>query len=280
MITTMTKQTSLPFSYFIYGFSVFLFSYLAAVPEVSAESSESLTGLEIMQKNIEAESAHDEMSNLRIILTNSRGKTQQRSLVWKTVTLEDGTKKSIVYFSRPKSIRGTALLTIEHAEGDDERWLYLPALQKTRRISASEKADNFMGTDFSYEDLVTEEIDSHNYVRGDTSQCNKPCLVVIATPGNERQKTESGYSKRVITLNPENFMVTSVDYYDKSGHLSKSYQADDFRIVDSNGSVRPFKTEMVDHINSRKTQMLFDSFVINTGINEDEISLRALTRGL
>jgi len=252
-----------------------LFANTVGATESGAGST--LSALDVMGKNVDAEFAHDEKSKVRIIMKNAQGKTQQRTLSWETVTLKDGTKKSMVYFTRPKSIKGTALLTIENKVADDERWLYLPALRKTRRISGSEKADNFMGTDFSYEDLVTEELDDHHYTFDKETRCKLPCLMVVATPGNERQKTESGYSKRVITLNPDTFMIRAVDYFNKSGRLSKSYKAEDFRPVDDGNSVRPFRTEMLDHINGRSTVMQFDSYIINAGIDEGAISLRALT---
>lgn len=219
----------------------------------------SLTALQLMRKNVDAEFTHDEISQVNIIMTNARGKIQQRTLIWKKVTLKDGARKSMVYFTLPKSIKGTALLTIEHHRANDERWLYLPAMKKTRRISGSEKADNFMGTDFSYEDLITEELGDHLYEFDHELTCQKPCLTVVATPSNERQKIESGYSKRVITLNPDTFMIITIDYFNKSGRLSKSYKAEDFRPVNDGKSVRPFRTQMVDHINNRFTEMQFDS---------------------
>lgn len=237
-----------------------------------------LTAMEVMRKNVDAESTHDEKSMVKVIMKNAQGKTQERTLTWVTVTRKDDTKKSMVYFTLPKSIRGTALLTIENKAADDDRWLYLPALKKTRRISGSEKADNFMGTDFSYEDLVTEELENHAYAFGDQATCKVPCLIVIATPANERQKIESGYSRRVITLNPDTFMIHAVDYYDKSGRLSKSYKAEDFRPVGDGRKVRPFWTEMVDHINDRSTVMQFNSYVIDAGIDESTITLRTLTK--
>lgn len=254
-----------------------LFAFAGPVSSTTNRDVTSLTAMEIMRKNVDAEFAHDEKSQVKITMKNAQGKTQERTLTWETVTLKDGTKKSMVYFSRPKSIKGTALLTIENKVTDDERWLYLPALKKTRRISGSEKADNFMGTDFSYEDLVTEELNDHSYTLDEEASCKVPCLVVVATPSNERQKIESGYSRRVITLNPETFMIYAVDYFNKSGRLSKSYKAEDFRPVNGGNSVRPFRTEMVDHINGHLTVMQFDSYVINAGIDEHAISLRALT---
>lgn len=229
--------------------------------------------------NIVAETSHDEKTSVKITLKNRQGKIQERVLHWKTVTLENGDKRSLVYFDYPKAIKGTGLLTHENKAREDERWLYLPALKKTRRISGSDKSDTFMGTDFSYEDLVTEEPENHSYVYADKQDCGPSCVLIVATPNTEKEKLESGYSKRVLTVNTDNHMIVAVEYFNKSGTHAKSYRASDFRVVHPSGAQRPFRMEMVDLINQHTTVMAFDGYKIDAGIAEADISLRALTQG-
>ena len=137
-----------------------------------------------------------------------------------------------------------------------------------------------MGTDFSYEDLVTEEPENQSYVFAEKQDCGKTCITIVATPKTDKEKLESGYSKRVLTLNTDTRMIIAVEYFNKSGTHSKAFRASDFRIVHPNGALRPFRLEMVDLINKHTTVMEFKSFEIDTGISDAVISLRQLTQGL
>ncbi len=235
--------------------------------------------VDFVKSNISAESSSDESTTVKISLKNAQGKSQERTLEWRTVTLPNGDKRTIVMFILPKPIKGTGLLIHENKGKEDERWLYLPSLKKTRRISGTDKSDTFMGTDFSYEDLVTEELENHSYSFDPVQECGKNCVVILAMPKTEKERSESGYSKRRITIDTETSMVVAVDYFNKSGVHSKSFRASDFRRVMPSGAIRPYRMEMVDLINRHSSVMTFDSYVIDAGINPDEIALRTLTRG-
>lgn len=249
---------------------------IVAVP-VAAAAPTALTPLAHIEANMRAEASRDETTRVTITLKNAQGKVQERILHWTTVTLANDDKRSLLYFDRPKSIEGTGLLTHENKGKEDERWLYLPALQKTRRISGSDKSDTFMGTDFSYEDLVTEEPENYDYAFAEASDCTG-CVAIIATPKNEKEKAESGYAKRVLMLDTTTHMVVAAEYYNKSGTHAKSFRASDFRPVNSAGAIRPFRMEMVDLINQHTTVMAFDGYQIDTGVVADSISLRSLTQ--
>ena len=258
------------------------FSFLTqasnSVEKPALDLKNELTALDVIQRNIKSESSVDESTNVEIILQNSRGKTQKRTLIWKTVTMPSGDKKTLVFFEFPKFIKGTSLLTVENSKADDERWLYLPSIKKTRRISGSEKSDNFFGTDFSYEDLVSENILDNDYQFKKDDNCDKSCFTIVATPSTEKHRTESGYSKRELTVDSTTYSILSVDFYDKSGRKSKTYKAESFQTVNDDGATRPFKTTMTDLINDHMTIMNFSEYTINNGIDESQISLRALRR--
>lgn len=229
--------------------------------------------------NIAAEASKDETTSVRITLSNAQGKVQERTLHWTTITLPSGDKRSLVVFDLPKAIKGTGLLTHENKTTDDERWLYLPALKKTRRISGADKSDTFMGTDFAYEDLVTEEPEKYDYAYPAIQDCGPTCVKIVATPKTAQEKIESGYARREITIDTRTHMVLAVEYYNKSGTHAKSFTASDFQIVHANGALRPFRMEMVDRLNQHTTVMVFQGYHIDTGVDEDAVSQRALTQG-
>ncbi|MFQ6116110.1 MAG: outer membrane lipoprotein-sorting protein, partial [bacterium] len=111
--------------------------------------TQDLSALEIMKKNDQQRKSRDERVELTMKLINRKGKERVRKVSQVTMTDASDNQKSLIRFLSPADVKGTRLLTIEHSNRDDDQWLYLPALKKVRRISASDQSDNFMGTDFA-----------------------------------------------------------------------------------------------------------------------------------
>ena len=118
------------------------------------------TGYEIAQKVERKKSPKDMKANLTMVLTNKKGKT--RSSTIRSISKDDS-KKQIIWFLAPADDKGVAFLKIEKNSGDDEMRLWLPAFNKVRRISSKQKADSFMGSDMSYEDMTSRELDEYTY---------------------------------------------------------------------------------------------------------------------
>jgi outer membrane lipoprotein-sorting protein len=154
----------------------------------------------------------------------------------------------------------------------------LPALRKSRRISAANKSDSFVGSDFAYEDLGAEEIDQHDYrlLREDTLD-GTPVYVVEATP-NEQRRKESGYSRRHIFVRKDNAAIARIDFYDRQQELSKVLRAQDIRQVPSTKTWRAQTVEMVNQKTGHTTVIVYGRFVINAGVSDDTFSIRELER--
>ena len=134
---------------------------LFAYPAYSAEPS----GLEIMQRVDARDDGDDLMQQMKQRLIDRRGDVREREMA--SFRKDYGKdSKSITYFLEPSNVRDTALLTWDYdgVEKDDDQWLYLPALKKVRRISASDRGDYFMGTDFTFEDIKqVPELEDYNW---------------------------------------------------------------------------------------------------------------------
>ncbi len=124
---------------------------------------QNLSALEIMKKNDQQRKAKTEQLNLKMKLINKKGKTRIRNVTKLKKTDAEGNEKSLICFHSPADVKDIGSLTIEHTDRDDDQWLYVPALSKVRRISASSKSYNFVGTDFGYEDLKNEELEKYHY---------------------------------------------------------------------------------------------------------------------
>jgi outer membrane lipoprotein-sorting protein len=237
------------------------------------------TGKQIIERNDAMRTVDDEQVELDMQLINKRGQKRERRVSWMLKSDAQRNQKGLIRFLAPADVRGTALLSIENADREDDQWLYLPALRKSRRISAANKADSFVGSDFAYEDLGAEEIDQHDYrlLREDTLD-GTPVYVVEATPNNEQRKRESGYSRREIFVRKDSWAIVRIDYYDRQKELLKVFRARDIQQVPSTTTWRAQTIEMVNQKSGHTTVIVYGPFVINKGVSDDTFSIRELER--
>ncbi len=155
-------------------------------------------------------------NTINMTLTNSKGKIRTNKMISKSI---DKNRKQIIWFLEPKDDRGVAFLKIEQKGKDDQMRMWLPAFKKVRRISAKKKGDSFMGSDLSYEDLSTRDIDNHTYKRlEDDFFSNSDCYVLDTTP---KKNLKTSYSKHRSWINKSNLTVIKEESYDKRGEIKK-----------------------------------------------------------
>ena len=123
------------------------------------------TGRDIAQKVKDRPDGDTRQSELSMKLINKRGAVRERRLVSYSIDVgeEKRDRKSIMFFEYPGDVKGTGFLTWDYDEPgkDDDKWLYLPAMKKTRRISGSSaRQDYFMGSDFTYVDMGSRSVDA------------------------------------------------------------------------------------------------------------------------
>jgi hypothetical protein len=219
---------------------------------------------------------------LSMELIDRRGKTRLRETISYRKYFGDE-KRTAIFFLSPANVRDTAFLTWDYAdpEQDDDQWLYLPALGKVRRVSAADRGDYFLGTDFTYEDLklegkVSASDYSYNYLPDTTPQTGGS-VRLEALPVSENVAEELGYSKTVLTVDPANWVVTEVEFWDTKGRPLKNLVATDIRQV--GGIWTRHSLVMKNHQTGHTTRLTF-SDVDYSGVLEDEVfSKQALSRG-
>ena len=134
----------------------------------------------------------DQRANLVMTLRNRQGQESRRELRISTLEVDGDGDKSLTVFDTPRDVKGTAFLSFTHATKPDDQWLYLPALKRVKRISSRNKSGSFMGSEFAYEDLSSQEIDKYRYkwLRDETLD-GKMTMVVEYYPAYEN----SGYTR-------------------------------------------------------------------------------------
>ncbi|MDY8138350.1 outer membrane lipoprotein-sorting protein [Aquimarina sp. 2201CG5-10] len=255
--------------------------YVVALLVVTTTSLIAQTGLEIMTKNDQQIFANDEKYEITMTLINKKGKSRVREL--KQVSQKDEAKNrsTLLTFLSPADVKGTGFLSIEHTAAEDDQWLFLPALKRSRRISASDKTDNFMGSDFTYEDLDTEDLENFNYkLNGEEVLNDIKHYIIEATPKNVKKEKESGYGKRIIYVRYDNHIISKIKFFDKKGTFFKEMTASNIRKIDNSEKWRAFKREVHNVKTGHKTILDFKNIVIDTGVEEDQFTKRNLERSL
>ncbi len=215
----------------------------------------------------------DAKAEMVMTLINANGQERQRTM--RSMVLEKkGGDKSLMEFLTPADVKGTKFLSYEHADKDDDQWLYLPALKRVKRIASKNKSGSFMGSEFSYEDLTAFNIDKYNYSgeAEDVVVDGKKLYKSVRIPKSKN----SGYTKQVSWVDPQTFLAQKVDYYDRKKELLKTAVFTDYKKMD--GVWRIGKITMTNHQNDKKTILVWKDETIKNGLKERDFNKRVLKR--
>jgi hypothetical protein len=231
---------------------------------------------DIMIKVNERPDGDTRKSVMTMELINKRGSKRVRTML--SYSKDYGKdKKTIMFFQQPADVKGTGFLTWDYnAEAKtDDRWLYLPAMKKTRRISGtSAKKEYFMGSDFTYDDMGTRDLDSDNHKLLREEPLNgKPCWVIESTP------KESGgmYSKNISWIRKDNYMAAKVEYYDMHNTILKTLEVNQMKKID--GFWAATEMVMVNHQRNHRTIIRLGSVAYNIPIDESVFTVNSLEKG-
>jgi hypothetical protein len=164
-----------------------------------------------------------------------------------------GLSKNLTRFSKPADIAGVGFLQIMRDDADDDRYLYLPDLKKSRRIAGALRTNSFMGTDLSYADLDLRDLRESKVTMGGTEKIGKfnyYKLDVVPT------RSDTQYSKFELWVRTDNFLVLKWLMYDKSKTLMKTYQASEMKRVDGHWYAN--KSRIENHREKHTTDLYLD----------------------
>jgi outer membrane lipoprotein-sorting protein len=216
----------------------------------------------------------DSKSEMEMTLRNRNGQASRRSIRNKTLEVKGDGDKSLVIFDEPKDVKGTAFLSFTHATGPDDQWLYLPALKRVKRISSNNKSGPFMGSEFAFEDISSQEIDKYKYkyIR-DEKYNGMDCFVIERYPVDPK----SGYTKQVVWYDKAEYRQHKVDSYDRKGSLLKTLTMQDYKQYNDK-YWRAGELKMVNHITGKSTDLKFNNYGFANGFTERDFDKNSLKR--
>ena len=241
----------------------------------SAFADEKMTAEEIIAKSrLAFYYAGDDMkAKVLMELINKEGQKRIRELTMlKKDYQEGGDQKYFMYFYKPADVKGTTFMVYKYPDRDDDRWLFIPAINLVKRIAVNDKYSSFVGSDFTYEDISGRkpDDDSHSLLRKETLN-GKTCYVIESIP-----KGYSEYTKRISWIDDTNFLPLKEEFHDKQNELYKQFEA--LEIKDINSIPTEIKRVMNNTKTGHRTEVTFQSTEYNLRIGDDIFSERYLRR--
>lgn len=216
----------------------------------------------------------DATASMQMLLINAKGQTTRRELRMQILEGESDGDKSLTVFDSPKDVQGTAFLSFSHAVTPDEQWLYLPALKRVKRISSANKSGPFMGSEFAFEDLSSNEIEkyTYEYLRDEVID-GEACFVVRNFP----QYEHSGYKYRDVWIDKLHYRTLKVEYYDGKASLLKTLIQKNFQQY-LGKYWRADQFVMINHQTNKSTELTWKNYKFQTGLSDADFNRNSLMR--
>ncbi|MGD2080002.1 MAG: outer membrane lipoprotein-sorting protein [Nitrospirota bacterium] len=232
---------------------------------------------EAMKKSQEAFLYQGDDSKARVMmrLITEDGKERVREMTMLRKNYKGGEQKYFIYFFQPADVRDMTFMVYKYPAKNDDRWLFVPALNMVRRIAAEDKASSFVGSDFTYEDVSGRdpEDDSHEMVK-EEKLGGRDCYVIKSTP----KAGDMDWSHKLTWVDKENFLPLKEEYYDRRGELYRVFTADEVKEIDGFPTVT--KRTMKNLQSGHRTEVTFNRTEYDLGIDDSLFSERFLKRPL
>lgn len=236
-------------------------------------------GLEIAQEADRRDTGWgDYKVKMTMTLFNKQGQKSERFMNSRSLEGMDDGDKTIIVFNKPRDIKNTALLTFTHKSGPDDQWLYLPALKRVKRIASRNKSGPFVGSEYAYEDLTSQEVEkyTYRYIKDDACGEHAPGLTCFI---NERDPVDefSGYTVQKVWVDQNEYRPQRIEFYDRKNALLKTLTFYDYRqYLDQYW--RADRLMMINHQTGKKTELRWEDYQFRTGLTDGDFNKNTLKR--
>ena len=213
-------------------------------------------------------------ANLTMILKNRHGQTSTRHIRSRILEIRTDGDKSMSIFDEPADVKGTAMLTFSHKTGNDDQWLYLPALKRVKRIASANKSGAFMGSEFAYEDISSQEVEKYTYKYIKDEKCSdQVCFVIERRPVYKY----SGYTRQLVWFDKQHYRAMKIEFYDRKNVLLKTQTFNNYRQY-LGKFWRAGEMYMQNHQTGKSTRLLWTNFKFRTGLTSRDFDRNSLKR--
>jgi len=245
-------------------------------------SAMALTADEIAQKVEDRDDGDNAISTVTMTLIDKNNKSRIRSM--EMFSKDKGVDtQSVIFFLKPSDVKNTAFLTYDfkNSDKDDDQWLYLPALRKTKRIVSSDKSGSFMGSDFSYADMTQRNIEDYQYkIAKESKVGDADVWIMESTPKTQKTVDETGYLKSYMFVRKDNFVVIRAIHFLTDGRRKyldvKEMKEVDGIWVNTLVEMKTTKNKVTQH----KTLLKTENIKFNQAIDDGFFTVRRIEKGL
>ncbi|MFP4491100.1 MAG: outer membrane lipoprotein-sorting protein [Spirochaetaceae bacterium] len=232
-------------------------------------------GRQIAQNVYDRETGDSIHALVEMDLISSDGSVKGRILEGWGAGGDGDPSNMVLVFHRPSSVKGTRFLVKEREGGDDDQWIYLPSLDRVRRIASSEEDSSFMGTDFTYGDMQSRDVDedTHELLR-EEKFAGRNCYVVESVP---KDPEDSQYSKRVQWVAQDIWVPLKTEFYDDRGEHLKTMTVKELEEIQ--GYWTTMETRMENVQTGHATEMRVDKIRYNEDLKDSLFTTRFLETG-
>lgn len=242
-----------------------------------------MSARDIMQAVDDRDDGDNRFADMKMVLIDKNGDTRTRTI--RSYDKDKGEdKQRIMFFLSPADVKDTAFLTYDYDayEKDDDQWLYLPALRKSKRIASSDKSGSFMGSDFNYADMTRKNLDAYDFkILKEGEVRDARVWLIEALPKTRKEIEETGYKKSVLFVRQDNFVVVRAVHWTSEGNALKYQDVEKLEKIDGIWTIRQMSmTTKKGKVTLHKTELFFDNVKYNQDLSEQMFSVRRLEKGL
>ncbi|HBH97188.1 MAG TPA: outer membrane lipoprotein-sorting protein [Candidatus Omnitrophica bacterium] len=247
------------------------------VPAQSLASAEPPDGRQAMREMLQAYyyARSDGKAAVSMRIVSRQGHARNRRLTMLRLDQADGGEQFYyVYFHEPADVQGMSLLVMKRPGKEDDRWLYLPAIDLVKRIATSDKRTSFAGSDFTYEDVSGRDLDEDDHeLLGEEAVGESRASVVKSTP---KRPGEVEFSYRKFWIDAATHLPLKVEHYNLQGRVYKVYETQEIQTIDGTPTIT--KSLMKDLDNERFTEIAVQDVSYDGGLTPDVFQERTLRR--
>ncbi len=208
---------------------------------------------------------------MKLISKGGQERTRELTMLRKNYGDAGGDQKYFMYFFQPADVKDMTFMVYKYPVKDDDRWLFVPAINMVRRIAAQDKTSSFVGSDFTYEDVSGRDVaDDTHIITKEEKIGARDCYVIKSAP----KAADVDYSYKISWIDKANFLPVKEEYYDKKGELYRAFSADE--IKDVKGFPTITKRTMKNLHSGHKTEVSYSKTDYNIGIEDSLFTERFL----
>jgi hypothetical protein len=234
-----------------------------------------ITGEEVVQRSQAAFFYPGKDFKARVVmkLVNREGQERVREMTMlrKNAGEPGGNQKYFLYFFKPADVKDMTFMIHKYPAKDDDRWMFVPAINMVKRIAAQDKRSSFVGSDFTYEDVSGRDLqDDTHVIEREEKVGNRDCYVVKSTP----KGTDADFGHKVTWIDKASFLPLKEEQYDRKGARFKQFSADE--VADVKGVPTVVRRTMKNLQTGHRTEVAYLGADYDLGIEDSLFSERFL----